>query len=309
MNSSRGKPRTQNRTETSRAFATGLICKARRVIWVGAASLMINSIPDLLTGEEIVPSPPNGALLTEYNGTLRLSEDNAVISDMLITGDVIVEADNVTLKNVKIFSANEFAAVHVMGSADNFKLIDSEIDGRGRTHSAINGFGAFLRNDIKGAENGINVTGPALIKDNYIHGLRNVGEPHYDGIQVDGGRDIRIISNTIVNENTQTAAVMLDNYFSGLSNITVENNRLFGGGYVLYVDASFDGGPVDNASIRVINNQVGGGYYGNFAFTKSKPVVYGNVALNAAPQKVQKRRSPILMSPCAVSCGSGLMGR
>jgi hypothetical protein len=280
------KRRSSNRARDPHATAMGLVCKARNIILAGAAGLTIISAPTLLFGEEN-PVAPDGTALAAHQGTLRIVEDNTVVSNMVITGDVIIEADNVTLKNVTVLSMNDLSAVHVMDGADNFTLTDSTIDGQGRTHSAVDGYGTFLRNDIKGAENGINVTGPALIQDNYIHGLRNKGSPHYDGIQVDGGRDVRIINNTIINENTQTSAVMLDNYFRGLSNVTVENNRLYGGGYVLYVDASFEGGPVDNASIRIINNGVGGAYYGDFAFTQSKPIAYGNVPLKAAPEKGQ----------------------
>lgn len=278
------KRRSSNRAQDPRATATGLVCKARNIMLAGAAGLTIISAPTLLFAGAN-PAVPDGTALTTHQGTLRIVEDNTVVSNMIITGDVVISADNVTLKNVTVLSMDDFSAVHVLDGADNFTLTDSTIDGQGRTHSAVDGYGTFLRNDIKGAENGINVTGPALIQDNYIHGLRNKGSPHYDGIQVDGGRDVRIINNTIINENTQTSAVMLDNYFTGLSNVTVENNRLYGGGYVLYVDASFKGGPVDNASIRIINNGVGGAYYGDFAFTQSKPIAYGNFTLNAAPEK------------------------
>ena len=47
---------------------------------------------------------------------------------------------------------------------------------------------------------------------------------------------------------------MLDNYFSGLSNITVDGNRLVGGGYTVYLDGRFGGGTVDDASIQITNN-------------------------------------------------------
>lgn len=245
------------------------------------------------SGVEESSGLPPGVQLEAFVGTLRITQDGAVISNMDITGDVIVEADNVTMKHVRVQAISGDSAywtVRVLDGADGFTLVESEIDGRGTTHSAINGYGSFLRNEIKGAENGINVTGPSLIQENYIHDLRNTGEPHYDGIQVDGGSDVRIIGNTIINENAQTSAVMLDNYFSGLSNITVENNRLVGGGYVLYVSSQFSGGPVDNATIKIINNQVGGGYYGDFAFTGTNPINHGNVGLAAAVNSDGKGR-------------------
>ncbi len=257
-----------------------------------ATSTIALSVAGAFGVEESSGLPP-GVQLEAFVGTLRITQDGAVISNMDITGDVSVEADNVTMKHVRVQAISDDSAywtVRVLDGADGFTLVESEIDGRGTTHSAINGYGTFLRNEIKGAENGINVTGPSLIQENYIHDLRNTGEPHYDGIQVDGGSDVRIIGNTIINENAQTSAVMLDNYFSGLSNITVENNRLVGGGYVLYVSSQFSGGPVDNATIKIINNQVGGGYYGDFAFTGTNPINHGNVGLAAAVNSDGKGR-------------------
>lgn len=229
---------------------------------------------------------PAGTALTSYSGTLHVTQDNAVISNMLITGNVIIDADNVTLKNCKIISTNDWLGVSVKGDAKNFTMQDSEVDGRGTTATAVQGKGTFLRNDIHGAENGIDVPGgdgPTLIKDNYIHGLQNTGSPHYDGIQIDGAHDVTITHNTVINDHGQTAAIMLDNYWEGLYNITVDNNRLVGGGFTIYLDDRFDGGPVDDSTIKIINNQVGGGGYGDYAFYGNNPVFYGNVGLDEIP--------------------------
>jgi Ca2+-binding RTX toxin-like protein len=248
-----------------------------------AASVPASILPVTIAAASGYPDASNtgvaaGAALTAYNGTLRVTNDNAVIQNMVITGNVVIDADNVTMKNCIVLSTDDFNAVTVLGNG--FTLMDSEIDGKGRTAQGINGNGTFLRNNIHGAENGINVTGQSLIQDNYIHGLANRnGSPHYDGIQLDGGHDIKILHNTIINENTQTAAVMIDNYWDGLSNITVDGNRMLGGCYALYIDGRFSGGYVDDASIRITNNQADNGYYGDFVFYGEDPVFYGNTNL------------------------------
>jgi Ca2+-binding RTX toxin-like protein len=249
-----------------------------------AASVSASILPVTIAAASGYPDASNtgvlaGTALTAYNGTLRVTKDNAVIENMVITGNVIIDAENVTMKNCIVLSTDDFNAVTVLGNG--FTLMDSEIDGKGRTAQGINGNGTFLRNNIHGAENGINVTADSLIQDNYIHGLANRnGSPHYDGIQLDGGHDIKILHNTIINENTQTAAVMIDNYWEGLSNITVDGNRMLGGCYALYVDGRFSGGYVDDASIRITNNQADNGYYGDFVFYGEHPVFYGNTDLN-----------------------------
>ncbi|PSO15064.1 hypothetical protein C7G42_29225 [Bradyrhizobium sp. MOS003] len=144
------------------------------------------------------------------------------------------------------------------------------------------GQGKFIANNIYNVENGIGVDGGnTLIQDNYIHDMIASGSPHYDGISIDGkNSNITITHNTVINDHTQTAAIMIDNYFGPVSNVTVDNNLLYGGGYNIYSSAQFDGGSVTGVSVT--NNHMGGGYWGPTAFTGNNPVYTGNVDDSAA---------------------------
>ncbi len=224
-----------------------------------------------------------GATLTKYNGTLHITEDNAVISNMEVTGDIVIDAKNVTLSNIKLTSTGSWTALRVMDDATGFTLQNSEIDGRGLSDNGIYGHGTFVGNDIKGVENGINVSGPSDIRDNYIHNFLGGADAHFDGIEINGGHDIDIIHNTVALDHGQTAAVMLNNEFSGLSNITVDHNRLSGGGYTVYLDGTKGGGTVDDDSIRFTNNQIGDGQWGDFSLYVDNPVVSGNTDLDTLP--------------------------
>lgn len=42
--------------------------------------------------------------MTMYNGTLNITTDGAVIGNMVINGDIVVNANNVTVKNVVLNS-------------------------------------------------------------------------------------------------------------------------------------------------------------------------------------------------------------
>lgn len=214
--------------------------------------------------------------LAKFRGTYYATVDNAMVRDLEIHGNVVIEASNVTMRNVRLISEAPWHALRVMEGATGFTLEDSEIDGAGRAVNGVYGFGTFLRNDIHGVDNGINVIGPSTIRDNYIHDFRTSPDGHYDGIEINGGHDIQIVHNLIVNEHDQTSAVMMNNEFGGLSNISIKNNRLVGGGYTIYLDGRKGGGTVDDASIRIIGNQIGGGRWGNFALYDSRPVVERN---------------------------------
>jgi Ca2+-binding RTX toxin-like protein len=227
----------------------------------------------------------SGTPLTVFYGTYYVTKDNAVISNLEVHGSIVIEADNVTMTNIKLVSDTPWHALRVMDNATGFTLTDSEIDGGGSTVNAIYGFGTFLRNDLHDVDNGINVVGPSLIQDNYMHDFRGGSDAHYDGIEINGGggHDIDIIHNTIINAHSQTSAIMMNNEFGGLKNITIEGNRLVGGGYTVYLDGRKGGGTVDDGSISITNNQIGGGHWGDFAFYDDDPVVYGNVDLDTMP--------------------------
>ncbi|MEY9110626.1 hypothetical protein ABH999_006822 [Bradyrhizobium yuanmingense] len=220
-----------------------------------------------------------GVALTPYYGDLVINTAGAVISGLDIHGSVFINAPNVTLENCKV-TTNAFYAVRVAPGVTGAVIQHNEINGVGSGNDGdygIMGQGTFIANNIYNVENGIGVDGGnTLIQDNYIHDMIASGSPHYDGISIDGNNyDITIRHNTVINDHTQTAAIMIDNYFGPVSNVVVDNNLLYGGGYNIYSSAQFNGGPVTGVSIT--NNHMGGGYWGPTAFTGNSPVYTGNV--------------------------------
>ena len=97
-----------------------------------------------------------------------------------------------------------------------------------------------------------------------------------DGIQIDGGySDILIQNNTIdMSEHTQTAAVMIDNYFGPTHNVTVTGNRLLGGGYTVYADGQFRADTL--TGITYSNNRIKKGYWGYFTSNNAQVTWTGN---------------------------------
>ncbi|MFB6459715.1 Ig-like domain-containing protein [Bradyrhizobium tunisiense] len=220
-----------------------------------------------------------GVTLTPHYGDLVIDTAGAVISGLDIHGSVFINAPNVTLENCKV-TTDAFYAVRVATGVTGAVIQHNEINGVGTGNDGdygIMGQGTFIANNIYNVENGIGVDGGnTLIQDNYIHDMIASGSPHYDGISIDGKNyDITIRHNTVINDHTQTAAIMIDNYFGPVSNVTVDNNLLYGGGYNIYSSAQFNGGSVTGVSIT--NNHMGGGYWGPTAFTGNTPVYTGNV--------------------------------
>lgn len=220
-----------------------------------------------------------GVTLTPYYGDLVIDTAGAVISGLDIHGSVFINAPNVTLENCKV-TTDAFYAVRVATGVTGAVIQHNEINGVGSGNDGdygIMGQGKFIANNIYNVENGIGVDGgDTLIQGNYIHDLIASGSPHYDGISIDGkNSNITISHNTVINDHTQTSAIMIDNYFGPVSNVVVDDNLLSGGGYNIYSSAQFNGGSVTGVSIT--NNHMGGGYWGPTAFTGNSPVYTGNV--------------------------------
>ena len=235
---------------------------------------------------------PLGVTLTPAAG-MTISAAGAVVSGLNITGMVTISASNVTLENCKI-SADAYASIVVEAGATGVNIENCEIYGGGinGTNNAgslgiyIQGGGVNVENcNIYGSANGISINsmqyGPVLIKNNYIHDIiASGGANHYNGIQYNGntggiGGLLDIEHNTIINNNTQTDAIMIDNYFGPVNGVTVNNNLLIGGGYTVYSYGGFNSSPVTNVSIT--NNHLGGGYYGDYYPGLVASVNTGNV--------------------------------
>ncbi|HWK68769.1 MAG TPA: hypothetical protein VNS34_27910 [Rhizobiaceae bacterium] len=212
-----------------------------------------------------------------FTGTLKITADNTVIDGWEITGNIVVEAKNVTIKNTKLL-ANTYHGIDILDDSTGFTLVDSEVDGQGVTDNCVLGFGTFLRNDVHGADHGLQIWGPSVVRGNYIHDLTSDNaDPHFDGIFIGRGHEIEIVGNTIVNHHDQTAAIMMQNSAGSLSRITIDGNVLVGGGYTVYLDARHSDSPIDDASVRITNNRMGRGTFGYVSFDLTRPQFSGNV--------------------------------
>lgn len=199
------------------------------------------------------------------SGPLVINTPGAVIRGLDIKGDVVINAPNVTLIDCKI-SSDSFAVVLIKKGVTGVTVQNCEIDNQGVGGQGIAGQGTFIANNIYGVADGIDVRGDnTLIQDNYIHDMRGTPGSHYDGIQADGNfSNLTIRHNTVINDHTQTAAIMLDNYWGPINNVVIDNNLLIGGGYTVYINEMASGqpggGPLTN--VTYTNNHVGGGHWG-----------------------------------------------
>ncbi|MHC4046602.1 Ig-like domain-containing protein, partial [Bradyrhizobium sp. 23AC] len=214
-----------------------------------------------------------------------ITQAGAVVSGLNITGSVYIRADNVTLQNCKVTSGG-WAGVTIDSGVTGAVVQNCTIDGTGRApdgtgNQGIMGSGTFIGNNIFNVENGIVPGSNSVIQGNYIHDLHAGGSPHYDGIQIDGGlSNIQITGNSIINQWGWTSAIMIDNDFGPVSNVTVTNNLLTGGAYTVYADSNL--GTASITGVSFTNNHIGGAQYGDAMIRGNSSVFSGNFTDGAA---------------------------
>lgn len=212
-------------------------------------------------------------------GDMTVTTNGAIISGLEIHGTLRIEADNVIVRDCKIVDYGGFNGILIpdgnTGAVVEYCDIIGPING-------ISGTGIFRFNDFSHVENGVNVYGPSMINDNYIHDMSGTPEAHFDGIEINGGGGTSIIHNTIINDNDQTSAIMMDNYFGGIHGIVIDGNYLAGGGYTVYVDDRFTNTTIDD--IQITNNYLGQGFWGYYAFYDNQNVILsGNHLMGPQP--------------------------
>jgi hypothetical protein len=243
-----------------------------------------------------------GVTLSPASGTVHLATPGMVYENRLVTGDIIVEAPNVTIRNVKLVKQNPSYGISVKNGGswqdtqaglllDHVEIdLGGTMDGNG---IAFNGYTArhvFFHNGADCAAMGQNVLiedslcvdGPDANGDGWPDstGFCN-GPEHIDGFQSDGGSGITLRHNTMRNPCEQTSNILLSSNTGHISNARVEDNLLAGGGYSLYCAGMADRSSVTN--IVATGNRIArtyfprGGKWGPTAYCEYADTFSGNV--------------------------------
>lgn len=171
---------------------------------------------------------PLGASLTDHYGNLRITTPGQVVSDLRVTGSVIVDAPNVTLRRVLVIAS--YGAPAVRQNADNLTIDSSELSG-GQSLTQ-GGSGLVIRRSR--LENGVTITTGAQLYDNNLD-LADVLIPSHS-------------SSVLLRHNTMGRVTMND-LDAPITGVTIENSLL------TQVDAPTEAG---SANIHVLGNRFRG---------------------------------------------------
>ena len=236
---------------------------------------------------------PAGKTLKPYNTSgadLVITKDGTVLDGLDIYGDIKVRAKNVTIKNSRLrggkgIPKNNTGIVDSTNSnVSNLVIQDNTIipDRASYYRDGIVGHDyKALRNHIQGTNDGLGIFnrpgGPATAnvtaEGNYIHDLTfwsndpaHRDGTHNDGIQVQGGQNIRIVGNNIVatskpgagsapnpRGNKAGAGILLQQNVAKLANVTVSKNWVDGG----LSSINIDHGKHSNITVTLSENRLG----------------------------------------------------
>jgi hypothetical protein len=197
-----------------------------------------------------------------------VTKTGTVLSGLYIPHEVVIEAPNVTVKNVQVVTNGNFgiALAHTKGVTIENSTISGQNSTSGRVNSAIDDVygdstGMVIKNNnISNFRTAVQIS-TGLAEGNYIHDPGYIAGDHTNGFYVNGGTEpLTIENNTIFDSLGQTDAINLDAGTSGVpvANKTVENNFLAGGGYTIYGGTS-PGNPTSHIVIE--GNRFGQQYY------------------------------------------------
>lgn len=222
-----------------------------------------------------------GVTLTVDNtDPFYITVPGTVVDSKDIRGCVFVMAENVTIKRSKITCGNQpmiktYEPDGHGGLTDlaaGLLIEDVEFDGQGDPDSTGIAFNHYTvrRSNFHNIGSAVKLGTNDVLQDNYVHDIASTMSSHNGGFPSDGGSGVTITHNTILMNSTNGYAIALYNWIPAgtvVSDVTVTNNLLAGGNYVLYCGAPGHVTP----NLQFTNNRFSkifydnGGFYGSSA--------------------------------------------
>lgn len=216
------------------------------------------------------PNPDN----TGHSGTLKpmrgrtVTRNGKVIKNRVISGQMTIRADNVTLRNVFIRTGDYYG---ILNYGDGLLIEDSTVEGKAPytlAGIAATAGGSFVarRVEVRGSEDGVRLADDSILARSLVHKLDGGRSSHYDAVTADGYTGWRIRRNTILNQKGQTAAVWVGDSRYSASAGKLRRNYLAGGGFTIYAGTGETRGK--RKGIRITENVFStrffkrSGYYG-----------------------------------------------
>ena len=225
---------------------------------LGVAVLFVFAMPTNSRADVGSPGLLDPSRLELHDGSLTVTEDGAVIENLEIRGTLRINADDVTVRNVWVYTSS-FWTIYVEGGSATFEYLEighpDHVGQRGIGGSNV--VGRYL--DIHHVEDGIKLSRNVLYENVRVHDLdSDSSSPHADAVQDDGGSQNAVVRNSSLDSTgplrNGNAAVIIKSDLGVSRDITFSGNYLNGGNYVVFVN---DGGHGMPANVSFVDNRIG----------------------------------------------------
>jgi len=211
------------------------------------------------------------------SGSINTSSSGTTIQCLTMNGGTVltIDEDNTTIRCIDASTNTSKIKITASGTVIEDVAIDrsgidppSEIEGNIWIQSGADNT-VIERVELTGWDDGIKADAGngLLIRDSFIHNPYGVqqceGQPHNDGIELDGGTSNIVVEGNWIavdenNADCKTAAFMHDNWQGTQNNTNLRRNYLDGdnhsGAYTIYCDGSFNSNAMSN--LTYIHNMV-----------------------------------------------------
>jgi hypothetical protein len=213
---------------------------------------------------------PAGVTLTSMSG-LTVKTSGTVIDAKLVKGDIIINANNVTIKNSKVEGR-----IQIRPPYTGLKVQRTEIAGPGTAWAAVTegiGYANFTCEgcNIHGWGKGAMMDANVTISGSWIHDMPVASGSHNEAILSLGGPNYTIVNNRLDSGSAGnfTASLAFLNQWNSFTNTLVQGNLFNGGGYCVYAGGeAAHNAQYPSSNVRFLDNTFGTdanpkcGYYG-----------------------------------------------
>lgn len=185
---------------------------------------------------------PDGVTLTPTSG-MTITQDGTVVDRRHVSGRIIIDADNVTVRNTLVESGTSLYPIHVKSGTSGTLIENVEVDSRGSQGIGImlQGSGTVRYADVHSGEDGIRIqSDDVTIEYSYVHDLQRRSGGHHDSVQIRKGDDVTIRGNNLQayvasTDDPMNASLQIGSLQGNdrISNLRVTGNLMNGGNFTI----------------------------------------------------------------------------
>jgi len=240
-------------TATDDLGMTGIATKS---VSVPDNSFMPNLINNPHLGgypDETNTGVPAGTIFESFTGIYYVKTDNTVVDSMDINGSIVIQANNVTIRNSRITTSDYYPIRRDSGTG--LLVEDTEIAGLTTDVTCAIGFEGYTarRLNVHGTADGFKANANVTIEDCFVHNLAIDETTHNDGVQTTGGANVVLQHNTfrLGDSGGVNSCVQFGNESGTNDNWLLKDNFFDGGGWMM----SGSNDPTQNTNVRFLNNR------------------------------------------------------